>query len=879
MPSGFYWGKISKDSQGKVLHYHPLEAHCADVAASFEALAAITGIRSRLNTASGIDLTNGQISRLAVLTALHDIGKYAPCFQKKAVPGSVDTCGHIQVLAGLATPENSKKFMSIFSWLREWGQPKGLDALLHASLSHHGSPAGIAPDGRPAPSKGEMARFWRQVEGLSPFEALQNLDRSLKQWFPDAFNPHTPPLPTPTPLQHLFAGLVMLADWLASDEHFFPFCGTKGRPMEGDPMPFARQAAARAMVETGIKTEHLRRKSLPAFNLQFPFPPNPLQEAMDQIPLPEPGSVTIIEAETGSGKTEAALRLFSRLFWAGLADGLYFANPLRFAASQLHGRIVEFLRRTFGQDAPPAVLAVPGYLKVDDMSGYRLPGFQVLWIDKGEPVLGRRGWACEHPKRYLSAPVAVGTIDQALLAAMRVPHSHLRAAGLSRSLLVVDEVHASDHYMTELTLGVIRIFRSLGGHVLLMSATLGGPARHRYLSQSVVPGHVDRPHPSLNTCRKTPYPLISTSAFEVYTGESRRSKKVRLAVCPWQSDFHQTAVQAVEWASKGACVLVIRNTVGCAVATQQAIEALIEPDHTLLFQAHGVPTLHHSRFCRRDRELLDQTVLSYFGKDAESLRRPRILVATQTLEQSLDVDFDLLITDLCPMDVLLQRIGRLHRHDNPRPPCAQEAQCYVLVPSERNPEGFFSRSAKRYNYGLERAYEDLRIIEATWRILEYQEKTNQPIEIPRMNRSLVEEATHPEALTKLSQELGPRWEEHGKTIVGGGMGQGVLARLHLVEWDRPFGPSSAAPRSEDARAVTRLGLHDMSVQFADPVPGPFGVPLDQLTIPAWMAPEAEPDDIPQIASAGSGPGLIVFSYAGRLFAYDRLGLRLMEGKR
>src|SRR5690606_30704511 len=139
----------------------------------------------------------------------------------------------------------------------------------------------------------------------------------------------------------------------------------------------------------------------------------PAQEAVGAVPLDE--QLVILEAETGSGKTEAALWRFARLFKAGQVDGLYFALPTRAAAKQIHDRVHMAMRRLFGEDAPEPVLAVPGYFKTGEHEGQALPGWKVRWDDDDgadeRRLLSR--WAAESAKRYLAAAVAVGTVDQA----------------------------------------------------------------------------------------------------------------------------------------------------------------------------------------------------------------------------------------------------------------------------------------------------------------------------------------------------------------------------------------------------------------------------------------------------------------------------------
>jgi CRISPR-associated endonuclease/helicase Cas3 len=204
----------------------------------------------------------------------------------------------------------------------------------------------------------------------------------------------------------------------------------------------------------------------------------------------------------------------------------------------------------FGADAPQAVLAVPGYLRAGDEDGRLLAPFTLLWPEDRRSD-GR--WAAEAPKRYLAARVAVGTVDQALMAGLQVKHAHLRAAALSRALLVVDEVHASDTYMTEVLKAVVGNHVEAGGRVLLLSATLGSTARSELLGEAV---------PCLNDALATPYPALSGRGWaprRVTAGG--RAKCVTVETAPIVAAPEAIVARALAAAREGASVLVIRNTV------------------------------------------------------------------------------------------------------------------------------------------------------------------------------------------------------------------------------------------------------------------------------------------------------------------------------
>jgi CRISPR-associated endonuclease/helicase Cas3 len=209
----------------------------------------------------------------------------------------------------------------------------------------------------------------------------------------------------------------------------------------------------------------------------------------------------LIESDTGSGKTEAALAWWMRLYAEGKVDGLYFALPTRVAARELYTRVLQAVERAFEPDQRPrpVLLAAPGYVRIDgepvlpDPSG-------ALWDDDTARKWRERLWSAERPKRFLAAPVAVGTIDQALLSVLQVKHSLMRSVCLDRHLLVVDEVHASDPYMRELLKGLLRGHLARGGWALLLSATLGETAAAAFFGREPVP---------LAAAMARPYPLIS----------------------------------------------------------------------------------------------------------------------------------------------------------------------------------------------------------------------------------------------------------------------------------------------------------------------------------------------------------------------------------
>jgi CRISPR-associated endonuclease/helicase Cas3 len=603
---------------------------------------------------------------------------------------------------------------------------------------------------------------------------------------------------------------------------------------------------------------------LPAIARQFSyienFSPRSGQRAIDGLSLPdERGSVVLLESETGSGKTEAALRWASRLIDAGLVDGCFFAVPLRSAAVQLHRRMQVWLDATYGRDRVEALLAVPGYYRMGEAEGRKLPDFSVQWSDAETEDRGALRWAAEQPKRYAAASFAVGTIDQALLGALAVRHAHLRAACLVRHLLVIDEVHSSDVYMTTLTEQLLTLFRAAGGHVLLMSATVGAGTRERLVAQARKP-------PTYTDALAVAYPRITAShAPAVDIEPEGPPRAVRIEPCALLDDAKAVAERAGAAATDGARVLVLRNTVNAAIATQMALEALLPADHPALFRVSAIVTLHHGRFAADDRKCLDEAVEKSLGKKAP--RGPSIVVSTQTLEQSLDVDADLLITDLAPIDVLLQRIGRLHRHDrSDRPAGFERPRCVVLLPASADLAPFLRRA--RHGIGKERAYENLLAVEAARRLV-----ADAPTwSIPADNRRLVEEGTHEQRLRQMAEAVSSEWLRCWQDYIGR---QGA-ARGHGRDVSIDFKKSFTEIAWPDAgeRLATRLGARDLLLPLDRAHVSPFGATLSHMKIPAWMAPKTMPESDPVIAVDDDGR----LRLGDAVYRYDRFGLqRVSDG--
>lgn len=849
-PVSGFWGKLSRaestdDGEPAFSSWHPLEHHCVDVAAAFWQIFQLPTWRERLEELAERPLTETDIERLVVLCALHDLGKFGLGFQAKGVPTGRPPKGHVSEAVALLyhAPSDVQTICRPLADIGRWGGHK----LLHTSICHHG---------KPVLARNVMcdAQDWAPCEslGLSPREGVASFVDALRALFPAAFAQGGASLPQTDMFDHAFAGLVMFADWVGSSfPHTAEACSIA-----------ARYEHAKRMAEDYYRVWGLdvapenRDDPRDAFSrVAGDFSPRPAQAAVMDLPLPTTGSVAVVEAETGSGKTEAALAHYVRLFQAGLVDGLYFALPTRTAAQQLHTRVTDAVQQAF-KSPPPVVQAVPGYRKVDKVHGIPLPDFKVLWPDD----MQQRGWAAEHPKRFLSAAHAVGTVDQVLLSALKVNHAHLRASTLLRQLLVVDEVHASDEYMTTILRAVLSRHVAAGGHALLLSATLGCAVRESLLRPDEPSTPIE-----VGTAIRTPYPRIelvqSSGARDVRTPASLEQKTVRIETRAWLDSPEVTVTRALKCAREGAKVLIIKNTRKEAIKHLRILQQHATPeDFPLLYSVRGVQTLHHARFSSEARSMLDREIEAGYGK--VRCGGGQIVVATQTVQQSLDLDADILFTDLAPMDVLLQRIGRLHRHGGRERGRYNKAYVCVIVPdwtfSARLGTASSAGAPRRCEGGFGTVYTNFSILQRTLELA----STLSTWRLPADNRKLVERSLEPME--------GDKWDDHSRWL------QSELARfanaadIAVVDWTRPYSETSFASADEESYR-TRLGPMDLVVKFRPAVHGPFGERFSRLAVHAGWAPGGGDED--EASDVEAVDGTVTFTFKGTKFVYDAYGLR------
>lgn len=580
------------------------------------------------------------------------------------------------------------------------------------------------------------------------------------------------------------------------------------------------------------------------------------------------GSLTIIESETGSGKTEAAIDYFFQLRSKGLVDRLYFALPSRTSAAQIHGRVRDAVSKHLGRPTP-VILAVPGYLTKEDAKTDPV-GLPSGLGDSGDDDV--ESWFSSTSKRYLSAPVAVGTIDQVLMSVLTLKYQTMRWASLGRTLIVVDEVHASDAYMGQILRAVVKRHVDRGGHCLLMSATLGSALADNLLAEA---GHVPLLAESLDEYLKRPYPAVHHYNGKQYSMRpiptSGAQKLVAVSTSAIIDSPEKIAALAKSHYLRGAKVLVIRNSVQACIDVHKLLEADPEVGSEGLMQTlPGVAAPHHGRYASGDRFVLDNAVEATFGK--RSAGQPVILCATQTVEQSLDIDADVVITDICPIDVLLQRIGRLHRHEGKpervatRPEGYEQAQLIVLTPTE-----CVTDYARKPGHGIgkNRAYDDVRIIYLTLKLL----KERKTLQIPDDNRELVELATNDLAFAKLEEE-NEFMSDHAREYIGKILAERTLANENIADFGWQYGDAPQLA-DEDVHISSRLGARDVVVTLKNPIKSLHGAVISEVKIPFWMINGTKFVD-EDIFVDNNKHGETLFELFGKKFQYGQYGLEVIN---
>jgi CRISPR-associated helicase Cas3/CRISPR-associated endonuclease Cas3-HD len=697
------WAKFYADSE----MWLPLWQHMEDSAA----VAAVLWDRwlaphVRRLIAQSVAGSEGDARRLVVwLAGVHDIGKLTPAFafQVEGLANRMRAVGlEMSFKEAMGdgrrlAPHGLAGQVLLQEWLEEvhgWGVVSA-QQLAAVVGGHHGTPPDDAqihalarhPGVLRTPGRSEA--LWRgcQRELLDACAVHFGVLERISDWGGLEF---------PQTVQVLLSGLVIVADWIASNQDLFPYVSQAGPSGGGGGVD--RVALAWDVLDlpepwrAPEPTETVRD----LFSGRFELPPGaelrPVQElAFREAQDASAPGLMIIEAPMGEGKTEAALAVAEVWGARSGAGGVFFALPTMATGNAMFSRVLSWLGALPAQGEDWSVFLAhsksalneeyAGLRSRRDRAAWRLAGVEVDG-DEVVPGPGRDGpvpavlvahhWLAGRKKGMLSS-FAVGTIDQLLFAGLKSRHLVMRHLAVAGKVVIIDEAHAYDAYMNTY---LERVLAWLGGYrvpVVVLSATL--PAARRSELAAAYAGARARMPEFAALRERLDYPLVTT----VVAGQApvcRRaevsSRSTEVEVEGVDDDPEVLAERLWQELAGGGCVLVIRNTVKRVIETARVLRER--------FDAAEV-TVAHARFVDLDRLAKDKRLLDMFGPpDRPGVDRPRrhIVVASQVAEQSLDVDFDLLVTDLAPVDLLLQRMGRLHRHQRgPRPEQLQRARCLI----------------------------------------------------------------------------------------------------------------------------------------------------------------------------------------------------------
>ncbi|WP_025183444.1 CRISPR-associated helicase/endonuclease Cas3 [Leptospira kirschneri] len=713
------WGKANKDESGNVA-WHPLAYHMLDVAAVAWAWLEEDKQLHRIFT-DIFGWNKYSLQTLGLATALHDIGKASLGFQNK-----------IPEIAKDANIQYSGAFNKHFDhgafggeWIlnrmeTEYSDREGIlfnetfQNLWKSSCWHHGSLIlhyeNYSKDSYTEP------KFNSNQGPETPQNRIHYFRSEIIKYILDAIIDSQTKIEITKDITasdlRFFAGFVSICDWVGSDSSHFTYCN-----INFDPIIYFQNAKEKAKV--ALSEFDLISKIQRPFKLfQELFPeikmPRPLQKTIEGINFTGKPYLLIIEAPTGEGKTESALFAHSK----GNNKGFFFGLPTQGSANQISNRVNRFLIHNLKVNQKAILAHGTAWLNREVKEDEKYDSSRNNNENTAESELSE--WFFSK-KRTLLAPYGVGTVDQAMLAALNVKHGFVKLFGLSGKTLIIDEVHAYDSFMLPIIERLLEWCAALRANVILLSATLPSSMKERLLSAYSTKKLI---------FQKDKYPLISyiekdsENLIEHSNIQTRKEEIISIYFATHEKEnISEIAGKILESIQNEGNVLWICNTIQKA----QQVYSYLKDYKTEISDTFYLK-LFHSRFKFKDRKIIEQEIESLFGPENsdEKYSRPKrgILIATQVAEQSLDIDFDYLVTDIAPIDLLLQRLGRIHRHNRTnRAGCFPEPSALILVPASL--EEFKSFSSMYYEFTIAKT---LALLSET-----------STIQLPQMYRKFVEE--------------------------------------------------------------------------------------------------------------------------------------------
>ncbi|MBA3558870.1 MAG: CRISPR-associated helicase Cas3' [Gemmatimonadaceae bacterium] len=741
-----FWGKAANGPDGQIVA-HPVACHLLDVAAVADAmLIARPGSLRRVCGLLGLE--NEETRGLVVaLVALHDLGKFAPAFQGKVPTLWPDALGAFsgQAPPGFHTDDGWVLWESeLGTWFknRVWPDAGGvLDVLAPAVFGHHGRP----------PKESRATASQRFGRGKAAVMTCAELVLSVLL-VPRIHR--APPDPEAVRVASWWlAGFVSTADWIGSGASFNVDWFERSRGLRNDTTLVSYWREARARAERAVFNAGVASTEAAA---ELPFStlsdkdrtPTALQKWAIDLRLPPGPLLFILEDVTGSGKTEAAHVLVHKLMSGGRATGAYWAMPTQATANAMYERQASSIARLYAPSPKrPSLVLAHGQQRLHEVFRSTVLGHD---LERPEPAtniavtdgidelpgdIACAAFLANDARAGFLADLGAGTVDQAILGVLPSRYNAMRLFGLCEKVLVIDEAHAYDRYVLGEVKELLSFHAALGGSAIVLSATLTRRVREEMetawregIAASGASIQLNAALPSQSGGFGDAYPLVTvinpgvTETIPIpAVSWATRTVPVRLV---YEED---EIVQHIEVASRqGACVAWIRNSVGDCIESAERL------------RGHGLlPIVFHARFAQVDRQRIEQSVIGWFGvKSTPDDRRGRVIVATQVIEQSLDLDFDVVVSDIAPADLLIQRLGRLQRHERDRPADLRREFVIFSPPADENPEaGWLSGPFKRTSF----VYENAGVLWKGIRKLH----SNPEIAVPGGVRAIVEDAYGP----------------------------------------------------------------------------------------------------------------------------------------
>lgn len=493
------------------------------------------------------------------------------------------------------------------------------------------------------------------------------------------------------PTQLLLSGLLIMADWIASNEEYFPLFSLQNEvDHELDDATVNQEDRKKEETQISERVESAWLKwtqnqtweatqlfdANQSYQNSFHFMPRDFQEKVfTEIAGAEDIGLVILEAPMGCGQTEAALMTAEQLAGKQQCAGVFFGLPTQASSNGIFPRVESWvdslgqenqeklsLRLSHGKAALNEEFQT---LSRNYSEGIDPDGEKTKYVYVNEWFSGR--------KKAMLDDFIVGTVDHLLLMALKQKHLMLRHLGFSKKVVIIDEVHAYDAYMGQYLYMVLQWLGAYRVPTIILSATLP-IERRKDLMKYYLKGRgiKEKDIGNFDFLKTESYPLLTVSKGSEVESFSDFQEEKEKKVTLYQLEEENLVDTVKSLGKNGAVIGIIVNTVGRAQRiTKDLLEAFPEEEVHLL----------HSRFIDTDRIKKEEELLKKIGKNAERPKR-FIVVGTQVIEQSLDIDFDLMISDLCPVDLLIQRIGRLHRHKIERPKEHSEAKLYLMGISE-----------------------------------------------------------------------------------------------------------------------------------------------------------------------------------------------------